>query len=961
MKIGFLNTVTNKSFINNKSFLYKNLSPLQKDTVSFGANKGSNVNNTINTNINMRAAEELIAQYQSADFEKSGQTNIPIKDLITVCKYCGCIYTDQGGRHSYQIITPLGQIQTITGHGDIDKKRMADPGLVNDVITAVKNLDKNFGELIFPDKSGIDYYGKAKKRFEDGTSAQNDTGKINYYQQKFIARKKKELQEQEKVQNAQKAKQAKMTAIDKSQIKQLQASIDAQTDMLKEAYETLEQLIEELDEYIEIGLNFENEETTLENNEELKEQKKNLKKQMLENIKNQVKEKQLVIEEEKEKVSYSDSDDTKSLEDKLNYAVSIAKRILAETQEFNSSTIDMISDMITQSEYKEKFDGIIAVDAIFTKLQKIRRAFKKYTKENNKDDEENVTLSKKLVKLRDRLKKEIKPQILKAEITPKEGIKQAETILHDAEALYDEYMEKQLQPIQPKKSENVVEEDEEAVSLKYQIIFIIKNVNNMFKNDIPNVGNAVMTVKPLCKPEEYEQIAQKYSDLIIFADSVKSEYNPILIDRFTQIKHPAKTWQGKLIRYRNSQNKIKTLINDLILMIGTIEAKQKKQSLKLQEAKAQENVETSIQPEMQPETTKEPEKAAAADEKISAEQTEQTASAEQIADNHQQPQKPAQSIVIPKNISAIQTSSIGTRNTSKQVSERPPQQAESSVEKKAEPQSTITPTAQNVQAKKQPASVGHSSAQKTQKTSHNGFNSEFADRLIKELAARMALLKINSVVDDFANEIESGFTTGEIKKLEQSTPDKYTQLIQNKIKELSQKNSVKQIRRAETFAVLSDISSKHPKTAVKLYNSTFSEINKAIVQIAKTGSYEQYKPNINTIERIYEGYRNPLSKAEVNTIFGTVSKYMTIDEADKQKLMQIISQQRKYMLQIAYNTSNSSLKTILLKTLMSDFDSANGTSYLSAVKDAVQKYEEMQRMNEKIKILDSISWDDSVW
>ena len=260
--------------------------------------------------------------------------------------------------------------------------------------------------------------------------------------------------------------------------------------------------------------------------------------------------------------------------------------------------------------------------------------------------------------------------------------------------------------------------------------------------------------------------------------------------------------------------------------------------------------------------------------------------------------------------------------------------------------------------------VQQSFVKKAQKPDNKIFNFEFAQRLTREIAVRMALLKIKPVVNDLISEIESRFSTGEIKKLEQSSPSEYTNLIQNKIRELSKNNAIKQTRRAETFAILSDMNSKYPKIAEKLFDSPFYEINKSIMQIARTGSYEQYKPNINNIEELYGTYKKQLTKYETNTVFDTVLKYIHIDDSHKEKLMQTISNQRNYMLQISDKNSSRSLKTILLKTLMTDFDSVNGTNYLLSAGDAVEKFEEMQKLNEKIKILDDISWDelsDSVW
>ncbi len=122
---------TNSSSVNN-------LTPLKYDIISFSAKRDNDVS--------VAYAKKLIETYQKPEFVANGQFNIPLDDLLTVCKYCGCVISTGNGKHGKHIETPLGQSHPISIHGGSEP----DAGLANDVITAVKNLDENWGEIIFP-------------------------------------------------------------------------------------------------------------------------------------------------------------------------------------------------------------------------------------------------------------------------------------------------------------------------------------------------------------------------------------------------------------------------------------------------------------------------------------------------------------------------------------------------------------------------------------------------------------------------------------------------------------------------------------------------------------------------------------------------------------------------------------------------------------------------------------------
>ena len=237
---------------------------------------------------------------------------------------------------------------------------------------------------------------------------------------------------------------------------------------------------------------------------------------------------------------------------------------------------------------------------------------------------------------------------------------------------------------------------------------------------------------------------------------------------------------------------------------------------------------------------------------------------------------------------------------------------------------------------------------------------KFAEKLITNISSKIAVLPIADVVEDVKNIVAGMFSDSEISRLQHASTPVYTQTLMKKVAEISSNPEIKEIKRALSTAVLTDMDINNPKEAKEVLTSLPKSINIVMNELTKNRSYKGYKPDMNDIQNKYNENMELLSEQDKKSISDLIVKGFDMNSNEKADIDDLLSNRKKYLYQIINPIASKELKIMAVKMLMSDFDAKFGTNYSTEADNFFEKLEQKQ-LDEKLSILDKIDWDDSIF
>ncbi len=942
----------NYSLLNNVGYKYNNLSPLSRDTVSFGASK--------KVTVNIGRAKDLIAKFQQPDFNTNGQHSIDEDELKNVLVYCGCIETT-GGKHGRHIETPLGQTYPLTTSDDVVE-------FAGDVISAVKKLDTNYGEIIFTsnikEEQIAKLRAKAKSQFEQAEAGKfNSLRQINYYQIELREKRIKEQKENEAAEQAKQAKNEKLSQTQASTAKVLTKNITTYINNLEEIKTGYREFNDEVKFVINTALSTEDDKA-LPDNGELAELRKELKENLEQKVEQEITERIEQINKDIESVKPQNGDTIQNLEEKQAKVMELSEDRGLELVEYKEEKIKIIKEKIKNSSYKDKLDNVLLtvfkISDNYQEVQTLNRKLKKIKSEYG-DSEKLKEASIKLRKIKKSIEKN-KEKLEKGETTPEIAAKECNDLANDAIQIFIEF----------------------NISLSGMIVkekdSFVKNVEKLQKlitGNLPAIKDEIEKVKPYANKNEMLRIETHISEIEQIIEQYSQDIKQKDIDKFISDDILNRELSNKVEEYLEN---LSSKFGNLSTLLHIIRRKMPKQHIPQQlRIEDIELPQTSSVADVQ---SVEPTKSAEEESDVLdlpdsifginssmfsgntgevQEQTHTPLQEPQTEELEPLTQQPEEQTVQAQNSYEVPTEIHPKEESAKEqsVPVAPEKPAAEATEENIQSSAGISEDVQATSVKK---SQNTASSEKTSATS---YSSDFSQTLIDRMAKNIAVLPLYSVVEDLRYEIEGLMSTSDIKELQQANPSRYQEIIKSKKKEIYSLPAVKQIKYAQTFAILKDMETSRIEEAKKLFDSPLSKTKEAIAIMAKENQYNGYKPVFKNINTSYRNYIKPMNVKTANAVTDFLTKCFDIDSETKQKLNKFMSNQKSYSAEITNLKASKGFKTMLIKVLMSEFDKENGTNFASDSDKALDNYEIKRQMEQKIDMLDNMDWasddDDSLF
>ena len=866
-----------------------------------------------------------------------------MEDLLTVCKYCGCVISSGRGKHGKHIETPLGQSHPISIHGGSEP----DAGLANDVITAVKNLDENWGEIIFPASTSTvsvdNLKQKAEAHFKSGKTA-NSNGPRNYYQEQLREKLKAEAQRTEQLKKQEAAEQTKKNEIQQSKIQELRSNIKAQVSRLKEVHDRYSELLVDLPLLIATGL--ERKSATEQDIEDLKELRDTLNQKLKNEFEANIKLQQHKIKKDISDLSSSENEESiEILEENYLTACDVAEKRVSEEEQYSLEVYSNLSDMINNSDYSKISDAVLEINTLFSYLQIFKKEVHSETDTNQKAKEVAVLIKRTKREIQDK-----KMQLCKGQISPEEATDICNKLAEHVDTIYSRY-------------KNYM-----------QIKAMIGNISDLY-SEVKGIKKSFSEDKDKIIEDDYSNIEQKINDFEslykekVIKVSLFGFYEQTKLDSDEQqlqnpgINYDTKPFEILKEEFLSRANEIKELIKNVRYLPESPTVFEQE----IQEKPVQTSLfETETIPSS---TTTEPQEKVELPQQIAVssslfaikpvniipsvstkEEDDSDAHVGETLESAQSGEKQSNPITAPKQKTAkpVRKSATPQIEQPKKTSQEKP--ADSQVEPDESASSTkqtqVIPT-----AKLQTTSNSKTAEVNIQPTS-------FKEQLINNISRKIALLQIPAVYSEIAEALNKLFTQQDISKLQKCSTQEYTLLLAGKINQLSSTNVMKQIKRAQTFTVLQDMEKKEPALSSELYKNPAKNINSAMKEIAQNNSYKQYKPNMKELNSSFIDNMKNLSAVEKNSISNILFEGLNMEASEKTKIDGLISSQKKYLSLITDTSVSKNLRTMALKVFLNDFDSAFNTNYSSSADNFIEEYEKKKQTEEKMKILDTMDWSD---
>lgn len=960
----------NQTLLKNYGYKYNNLSPLAYDTVSFGAKK--------KTTVNVSWAKESIQKFQDPDFNVNGQASIPLDELINLLLYCGCKSENDGGKHSVYINTPLGQHYPISAH----KVKEADIGLASSVINAVKNLDENYGEIIFEKgvsaKQLTELREKAKAKFN---SAAIDSPDLNPYQ---VELKKKRTEQQEKISEAEKALNAekvKQQKTDEANIKALTDSITSYTLQLDELLQYYEIFKEEVEAIIEASVQTGENKAFPENKslDELREElKKELETKVIGKIENQTKQ----IQEDLDKTTPKEDDTIETLEEKFSTIINLPKQREEELDRFIEEAKQSIDEIIEASGFNIQLAEHMntAID-IMNVLRQVKNTFKSLREDRKQNgDSQHLTIASKEINTAKKTIKITQEKFIKGEIDIQRAKEICEVAQQSVDSAYDNYSSEERRIISSEKSyvKNYVNRINKAMAAlddyKKQFSEIEKYAKKKDRSQLQSYikeaeeiirsYNKEISQKTICKYlETGTRNSELYNKLKDYSSSINEKIKDIIIS-LNKIKSYASLLQEQNIVEQTPQHVEPAVQNETEEKIPeqlSVEGKEEQLSdldyLTLPESIF--GISTKIFEKKAGPVSEEEKAEIKSVDDIEQEQTqllqdknndavETPVIAEEVQETELSEAPIEQTTKLEQEISQVQD------NETKEIKELNPIPEEDKEVQQTQQETETDLKAEEVSA---PQTHHNSEVKKSNEVKSSPYSMDFADKLIGKMAENIAVLPLYAVIEDLRYEISNIISTKEIKELQQASPLEYQELIKSKKKAIYSTAAVKQIKYAETFAILRDMEAVSKEDAKALYTSPFSKTKEAIKIMAQNKKYNNYRPTFSTLNSKYKNYMKLMNTQNINSIVKFLSDCFDADTETTKKLEKFISKQRYYCTELTNSLASKEFKTMMIKVLMAEFDKENGTNYSEKADSAIDNYQAKKLMEQKLDMLDNMDWN----
>ena len=975
---------------NTNPFVKSNLLPLSYDTISFGAGKQIN-------DVNINQAKKRIAEFQDPNFNPSGQHNLPLGELLNVCKYCGCTIETDGGAHQYHLRTPLGQSHPLGAHSSIKNTRQsADAGLANDIITAVKNLDKNDGEIIFNEDRDDVIVTK--------NSVVSHTEQKNYYKEELLAKREEERKTKEAQETIEQARQEKISDKEKNEIRTIIFGIKKKIDYLETTKESYENLYSSAMQLIETEL------ASLDQTETLEQDKENIRKtieaQLEFSTDDKIKEINKIIEEN----NYSDTDSKETLQAKSDRLKEKITDVDKEYEEYDEWVSQIIVENPHISHLQEKYKGIIAIETLIRNLQIDRRTFKEMTKETG-TEKKYEDVSKSLSQKKKALL-ELKTAFINNEISIEDAKIIAKNISNSAETEFIEFLDAH------KTDEEIVAAQKDDPKVDRETGNLISEIESKIaqkQSRLDDVYKLLEKIKPNCEESKYQELKSK-ADAIsskikngkmqkILEKLQNATLSPYMRtkrvntvnDEYNSITKLLYKLSGEIIELLPEEERgNETKYNELDLFAGNADKSSQRSkeedevtpdiqtvTEELEETVIPKSKETDTEQNVQT-VTEIAEKPAISEqgkienldtaERIEEDKAEVPEDIFNILSSKMTGNTPVEETSIPKSESKSDLQTTKTHKKPETVSGKQQQQtsaevkkSESTVEKPQVKQSEKTQPKQiNTETNKPKES--HTQIQMTKqaessKVISNSRNEDefaqkeisFAQNLVNTTAEIIAMLNIHPLIEDFKSVISGLFTEEDINELKNLPNNKYEEILSAKIRNISGNKHIKEIKRARLFTVLKDIELSNPDTAKEIYKKPVSEINNVVSTIAKTGKYNGYKPEMKDLNAIYTTYNKKPKNIENTAKF--IAECFNMNEKGKNNLENLMTENLSYINDVTSDSASTSFKTLIIKTVMSDFDKKYHTNYSAKADTAIQNRANKKSEEEKIKMLYNFDWN----
>ncbi len=957
MRIESLNFLS--ALYNNKGIKYNNthLAPLKSDIVSFCA--------SANNNVNINSAKKLIAQYQDPAFEINGHYDIPIKDLMNVCKYCGCIIDRSGGKHPNSIKTPCGQTYKISTHDSLDGNPIADPGMVKNITFAIRNLDENYGEIILPPASEAEkqrmenYRETAKKNYEENNNSQNALGQRNYYQEELKKRNIENLSRLESQKEADKAQKAKDSSKLSTEIKQLKNNIDIRKEALEKVRSEYNEFIVDITDMIQVAID-DISDIKMDNEDANK-----IKSRMTDEIRpliiNKIEAKIKETDETIEAISYSDDDTKETLEKKyaLIHSDSEDKSFLEQKQAEKEAFIEeLFNAILEQTQDLPVNETLKCLSEMYELTKMIRtkiKETKKYINDNLSGNGKKpiaTKLYKTLVSARDEIegketkkrngetenKAGLREQFTKGEITPEE-LKEKLSSIKEKVSLFDKSWAHDILEISYKVAKSEPEKvltKEEKEAIKIALHECMEKRAKLERRQHELSKQSTFLNADDCNPDDFDQYAELICTFGRIYNASKIKETEQNLDKDESLYTPETL--NMCIRNNeileqildNLSELIENINGDIIInfLDNMTEAQLKEAGVdpydKEEDKQIIRDYERYIK-KPHPEDDEIPENTNITDEYPS-----------EIPDDI----TPLDEFYIPES----DAEEVYSMNDGRQET----MNADNNVQ-----------TPLNNETSEVPAVETAVSPDITQ------IIKQFTETTINHIARNIATLQMPEVVDDLSKILNPLFTEEEYLKMMNLDTAAYSEFIRNKTASLAQNNEIKQIKRSQTLSVVKDMDMRCPIEAEKIYADPGVKLSGIIKDIVKNNNIGSYRPVMTTINKNYNTYKQPLFEEEIFNIVKEVTKYFKDMNADEiSGLQELLSTERCYMNLITDDNSSKGLKAMTIKLLMKDFDSKFGTSYSEKTEEAISEYDLKMLIDEKIKTLDNMDFTDitsSIW
>ena len=222
-------------------------------------------------------------------------------------------------------------------------------------------------------------------------------------------------------------------------------------------------------------------------------------------------------------------------------------------------------------------------------------------------------------------------------------------------------------------------------------------------------------------------------------------------------------------------------------------------------------------------------------------------------------------------------------------------------------------------------------------------------KIVKIIARNITTLRqINVFFDDMRYEVRKVFADEDFEKLQNASSEAYNEIIQSKIEQLSKSNSIKQLKRAQMFAIMSEIVAEKKMEPEKLYTSSLSQINRWINTLSELPQGGAEKLSFFGITSNYKenkGYLNQDEAKQIAKLF--VNCFGSMPSSDYNNLLVLLATEGRYFNKLTNNNANQHLKYMLLKMLASDMDNSFGTNYLSKTDSAISNLKKANILNNK--------------